>query len=191
MEEKILSDEKIGELYFARNESALNATDKKYGKYLFTVAYNILHDRFDCEECVNDTYLDTWNTVPPKRPTALQVFLTKITRGISIDRYRKEKASKRIPSEVVVSLDELDECISGSPSAEEEYMVTELARILNDVLQDMDEREQYAFVCRYYYFDRAEDIAKTLEVSKSTVLRELERARAMLKQRLIKEGYKI
>lgn len=191
MEGKILSDEKIVELYFARNESALDATDKKYGKYLFTIAYNILYDRLDCEECINDTYLDTWNTVPPKRPSMLQVFLTKITRGIAIDRYRRTNAAKRIPSELVTSLEELDECIGDSPSAEDEYMVTELARILNEVLRDMDEREQYAFICRYYYFDRVDDIAKTLEVSKSTVLRELERAREMLKRRLVKEGYTV
>ena len=189
MEEKILSDEKIVELYFARDEEALNATDKKYGKYLYTVAYNISHDRLDCEECVNDTYLDTWNTVPPKRPTALQIFLTKITRNIAVDKYRKQSALKRVPNEVMVSLDELNDCISTKSSAEDDYLVLELAKIISKALREMDEHEQYAFICRYYYFDRTTDIASMLGVSKSTALRLLESAREILKERLECEGY--
>lgn len=189
MKEKILSDEKIVELYFARDEVALDATDKKYGKYLYTVAYNIIHNNLDCEECLNDTYLSTWNTIPPKKPTALQVFLTKITRNIAVDKYRKASASKRVPAELVMSLEELDECVHDSPSAEEAYMISELVKILNETLRQMDEREQYAFICRYYYFDRTIEIAKTLGVSKSTILRALEKAREKLKERLEKEGY--
>ena len=115
--------------------------------------------------------------------------MTKIMRNIAIDKYRKASASRRVPSELVTSLEELDECISDSPSAEEEYLICELARILNEALRGMDERQQYAFICRYYYSDRTTDIARMLGVSKSTVLRELERAREALRQRLEREGY--
>ena len=100
-----MSDEDIVALYFARNEKAISETDLKYGRYLFTIAYNIVHDRLDCEECLNDTYLGTWNAIPPHRPPVFQVFLSKIMRNTAVDKFRKTRASKRIPSELVVSLD--------------------------------------------------------------------------------------
>ena len=91
MEEKQLSDEKIIALYWERNESAIKATDEKYGTYLFTIAYNILRNDWDCEECINDTYLHTWNRIPPTKPNIFQVFLSKITRDLAVDKYRKSK----------------------------------------------------------------------------------------------------
>ena len=186
-----LSDERIIDLYFARDQIAIDETDKKYGRYLYAIAYRIVHDRPDCEECLNDTYFGAWNAMPPKRPNILQVFLSKIMRNVAIDKFRKQSAQKRISSELVVSLEELDDCIGDLPTPEEELAVKELARILNEYLRDMNDKEQYIFVCRYYYSDRTVDIANMLGISKSTVLRELGRLRSNLKERLTKEGYNL
>lgn len=187
----ILPDERIVDLYFARDQVAIEATDRKYGRYLYAIAYRIVHDRPDCEECLNDTYFGAWNAMPPTRPSILQVFLSKIMRNVAVSKFRKESAHKRIPSELVVSLEELDECIGDVSDPDEELAVRELARILNEHLRGLGDREQYIFVCRYYYSDRTSDIADMLGISKSTVLRELERIRADLKERLTKEGYNL
>jgi hypothetical protein len=98
------SDERIIELYWNRDEAAITETDRKYRSYLHTVAWNIVKDEQDCEECLNDTYLKTWNSIPPQRPSCLKAFLTKITRSIAIDRYRRERRQKRVPSECTLSL---------------------------------------------------------------------------------------
>ena len=187
--ESCMPDKEIIDLYWQRNEKAISETDRKYGKYLFTIAYNIVHDRLDCEECVNDTYLGTWNRIPPTRPNVFQVFLSKIIRNIAIDRYRKNSASRRIPSEMLVSLEELDECIPNSMSVEEEYAVAELSKILNSFLRELSDRSEFVFVCRYYYADRISDISQMLHISENTVYRELSRMRQELQQRLEKEGY--
>ena len=186
-----LSDDEIVDLYWARDEKAIDATDKKYGKYLYTIAYNIVHDDMDCEECLNDTYLGTWNRIPPTRPTVFHVFLSKIMRNIAIDRYRQNTAAKRVPSELIVSLDELNDCIADNPSIEEEYAVSEIARVMNAYLESLSEREQLVFVCRYYYSDYIADIARMLRVSESTVRRELEKIRMGLKEDLRKEGIEV
>ena len=100
VEKEHLSDEDIVELYWQRQERAIKETDSKYGNYLHTIAYNIVHDNLDCEECLNDTYMGTWERIPPARPSVFKVFLAKIMRNIALDRFRKNSASKRIPSEI-------------------------------------------------------------------------------------------
>lgn len=189
--EKHLSDEEIVELYWERNEKAIDETDKKYGKYLYTIAYNIVHNRMDCEECVNDTYLGTWDRIPPQRPNAFQAFLSRIMRNIAIDRFRKNSASKRVPSEMQISLDELDECRIPSPSQEELYLLDELAKLLNGFLEELDEQDEFIFVCRYYYSDRINTIAKMLNITEKRVSGRLNAIRSNLKERLEKEGYHI
>ena len=184
-----LEDEKIVELYWERDEKAIEETDKKYGRYLYTIAYNIVHDNLDCEECLNDTYLGTWNRIPPQRPNAFQIFLSKIMRNIAVDKYRKNKAAKNVPSELVVSLSELDNCMDSAASVEEEYAIKEMIRILNKYLREIDETDEFMFVCRYYYADYLTDIAKMLGVSEKTVYRALLRMRGELRERLEKEGY--
>ena len=181
-----LSDEEIIELYWSRNEKAIEATDSKYGKYLFTIAYNIVHDKLDCEECVNDTYLGTWNRIPPTRPNAFQIFITKIMRNIAIDKFRKNSADRRIPAEMTVSLGELDDCIY-SESVEDEYKIVEMARILNKYLNELPDKSEFIFVCRYYYADKISEIAKMMKISESTVYRELGQIREGLKALLEKE----
>lgn len=184
---KELPDEAIIELYWQRNEQAIAETDRKYGKYLFTIAYNIVHDRLDCEECVNDTYLGTWNRIPPQRPNVFQVFLSRIMRNIAIDKFRKNTAKKQVPSEMLVSLDELEDCMP-TVTPEEEQRVTEISRVLNTFLRELNARSEFIFICRYYYSDSVAKIAKMLGLSDKTVYRELSQIRKQLKERLAKEG---
>lgn len=190
-EEKYLSDEEIIELYWARNEEAIKETDVKYGKYLFTIAYNIVHDRLDCEECLNDTYYKTWSVIPPSRPNALQVFLSRIMRNVAVDRYRKNSADRRVPCELVVSIDELGDSLICDPTLDEESAVSVLANALNGFLRELDDDEQFMFVCRYYYCDKIADIANLLKVSERTVFRTLADVRQRLKERLEKEGVQV
>ena len=187
----VLEDEQIVELYWAREERAIKETDIKYGKYLFTIAYNILHDRMDCEECVSDTYLGTWNSIPPARPTVFQVFLSRITRNISVNRYKKDHASRRIPGELLVSLEELEESGAVLSTEEDDEAAKNLSRIFNDLVKTLTEREEFVFVCRYYYSDKVETIAKMLGVGERTVFRDLEKIKSELKQRLESEGYSV
>ena len=183
-----LEDHEIVELYWARDERAIEETSKKYEKYLYRIAYNIVKDRMDSEECVNDTYLNTWNGIPPAHPGALHVFLAKITRNLALDRFRKNGAAKRIPSEMTISLEELDEAISAQPSPEEEYLIGEISRVLNGYLRSLPPRSEFIFVCRYYYADGVEAIAQMLDVSRNTVSRELSAMRRGLRALLEKEG---
>lgn len=183
-----LSDEEIVALYWERNENAINATDDKYGKYLFSVAYNILRNDPDCDECVNDTYLNTWNRIPPTRPNIFQVFLSKITRDVAVDKYRRSRAEKRVPSELTISLEELNECIPACQTPEEELLAREIVRVLNDWLRELDANDRFMFVCRYYYADTVSYISDLLDVSNKTVYRRLSELRSQLRQRFEKEG---
>ena len=185
----LLPDEEIIELYWNRDENAINETDRKYGDYLFKIANNIVYDKMDCEECVNDTYLGTWNRIPPTRPNIFKVFLSKIVRNIAISRYRKNSAQKRIPSEMKVTLNELDECLATNPSAEEDYLTAKVIEIINAYLKTISRRKELIFVCRYYYADKISNIAKMLGVSENTVFRDLAEIRTDIKELLKKEGY--
>lgn len=186
----ILDDQTIIDMYWKRDEKAIDATDKKYGKYLYKISYNILNDELDSEECLNDTYLRTWNKIPPTRPNVFQVFLSKIIRDVSVDRYRVNHASKRIPSELVKSLDELEDCITDPTSIEEEFFISRIMEILNSYLVSLSSRDEFCFVCRYYYGDSIENIAKMLQVSDRTIFRDLSRIRKGFRERLEREGFK-
>ena len=133
--EAFLSDEEIVSLYWERDEAAITETDKKYGKYLFAIAYNIVRDNMDCEECLNDTYLSTWNQIPPAKPTVLQIFLSKIMRNTAIDKFRNSTAAKRIPAELTYSLDELGECLEYAGSMGDDEFVQNVGKCLNDFLK--------------------------------------------------------
>jgi RNA polymerase sigma-70 factor (ECF subfamily) len=184
-----LDDEKIVELYWKRDEKAIDETDRKYRHYLHTVAFNILHNNLDCEECLNDTYLGTWNAIPPAHPTLFQIFISKIMRNTAVVRYKKITASKRVPSEMTVSLDELDGCLPYDNSVEYDYAVFQLSRLLSHYIRSLSEPRAFIFICRYYCSDLICDIADMLHVSESTVLRELSAIKNGLKKLLIKEGY--
>ncbi len=185
----VQTDEAIIELYWQRDEQAIVQTDRKYKKYLYTIAYNILHDNMDCEECINDTYLGTWNAIPPQRPSVFQAFLSKIMRNTAIVRYKKNTAAKRCPSEMTVSLEELGDCMPSVPSAEEDYLMSQIGHCVSEYLRGLSERSTFIFVCRYYCGDRIADIAALLHISERTVFQELTNIRSGLKARLVKEGY--
>ena len=185
------TDDAIVELYWQRNETAIKETDRKYGRYLLVIADNIVHNRLDSEECLNDTYLGTWNRIPPTRPVSLKSFLARIMRNVSVGKFRQNTADKRIPSELITSLSELEECIAGESSIDRERATRELAEIINAALHAMTDREQYIFVCRYYYADKISAIASSLGVSEVTVNRTLSKLRSDLKSRLDAAGYTI
>ena len=190
-DKKILPDEEIISLYWNRNESAIDATDVKYGKYLYTIAYNILNDNMDSEECLNDTYLGTWNAIPPQRPTLFQAFLSKIMRNTALGRVRKATSAKRIPSELILSLEELDECIQLEPGEDEKYYVNRLSELFNSYLETLSDRQLFVFICRYYYSDSVARIADMLKLSKNTICRDLAAIRSGLREYLEREGYSI
>lgn len=185
----VLPDEDILNLYFDRNENAIGETDKKYRRYLYTIAYNIIHNNMDCEECLNDTYLSAWYKIPPTRPRIFKIFLSKITRDSAIDKYRKATAEKRIPSEMTVALEEIDECFSFTSSAEEEFMTKQIILFLNEYLRSLDKRKLSIFVCRYYYADSIKDISKMFGVSENTVFRILASVREGIRKKLSEMGY--
>lgn len=186
-----MSDQKIIELFWSRDERAISFTDAKYRAYLFTIAHNIIYDAYDCDECLSDTYLRAWNKIPPARPNVFSSFLAKITRGLALDKFRKNTAEKRIPSELVVSLSELDECITVSENADEKLEAEELSRILNEFINSLSSSDEYIFVCRYYYADKIALIARGLGLSENTILRRLSRMRATLKRKLESGGFSV
>ena len=184
-----MEDKTIIDLYWKRSENAIAETSKKYGGYCFSIANNILNSMEDSEESVNDTWLAAWNTMPPKRPDILAVFLGKITRYISLDRWRNRTAAKRGGGEVPLVLDELAECVAGRETVELQYLHKELAEVINQFLRTLPEHERKVFVCRYWYMDSIEDISKRFEFSESKVASMLYRIRGKLKDTLEKEGF--
>ena len=185
----VLRDEQIVALYWQRDEQAIKETDRKYSKYLLSIANNIVHNVRDNEECLNDTYVGAWNAIPPARPVFLQSFLAAIMRRIAINRFRANNCQKRIASEFAVSLSELENLIADESNLETEIETKELAKIISDFVKTLPERQMYIFVSRYYIADPLLSISKELGCSISTVKRELETIKTGLKKRLESEGY--
>ena len=185
------SDQEIITLFWNRDETAIKATDIKYGNYLYTIAYNILSSGLDSEECLNDTYLGAWNSIPPHKPSAFLVFLSKIMRNISLGRFRKMTAARRIPPEIIVSLEELDEWAAFEPGEDEKYYIHQLSRLLNEYIRTLSDRQMFIFVCRYYYSDTVIKIAQMLKMSERTVSRELSAIRQGLKKHLAEGGIEV
>ena len=184
-----MDDLKIIELFFDRKEYAIAETEIKYGRYLSKIAYNILFDTEDSEECVNDTYMKAWNTIPPQKPNILRTFLGKITRRLAIDIFRKKHAEKRGNSEYAISLSELDECIPDKYSAETEFEQKELSESINIFLTSLSKENRDIFVCRYFYSDSIKEIASFFGTSESKIKSSLFRSRKILKDQLLKEGF--
>jgi RNA polymerase sigma-70 factor (ECF subfamily) len=186
-----MNDEKIVELYWARDEKAIDETDFKYRKYLFSIAYNVLHDKLDCEECLNDTYLGAWNAIPPTRPNVLKAFLTTIARRIAIKRYHSALRKKAVPSEMTVSLSELEDFVSGDEDIGADFDASRLGCAISDFVRSLSERRQFIFMSRYYTADPIDTIAKDLGLSRSMINHELAAIRSALKEKLESEGYLI
>lgn len=184
-----MDDQAIVELYWNRSEHALSETSAKYGKYCYSIAYNILENSEDADESVNDTYLAAWGTIPPNRPAILSTFLGKLTRRISIDCLRKRTADKRGGGEVTLVLDELEDCIAGKQNVENAYIHKELTEAINCYLDALTWMERNIFLCRYWYLDPIADIASNFGLSQSKVASMLYRLRKKLRLQLEKEGY--
>ena len=186
-----MDDEKIIALYWDRNEKAIEETDFKYKKYLFAIAYNMLHNKLDCEECLNDTYLGAWNAIPPAKPTMLKAFLTTITRRIAIKRYHSKQRQSVIPSEMTVSLSELEDFVAGDEDIDSDFDAGRLGRVISDFVRSLSPRRQFLFMSRYYIADPIDTIAKDLRLSRSMVNKELAAIRIALKEKLESEGFSL
>ena len=182
-----MEDSEIIELYWNRDESAISETDKKYGKYIFTIAYQILSSLEDGKECVNDTYLKTWNSIPPTKPSIFKLFLAKITRNLALDRYDHRRAQKRNDDfEVVLSeIDNLEEHLSRH-DVEDEVIYNELTTIINDFMKSLTKEKRTIFLDRYYQFYTIKQIAKFNHLSESNAKIILMRLRNELKELLEK-----
>ena len=183
-----MEDSQIVEMYWNRNETAVNETAAKYGNYCYSIAYSILASEEDSKESVNDTYLDAWNSMPPHRPSVLSTFLGKITRRISIDKWRKKNTQKRGGGQIAEVLDELEECISDGHSVEQKIEQQVLHNIINSFVKELPETEQKIFLCRYWYMDSIKSIAKQFGFTQSKVKSMLMRTREKLRNKLIREG---
>ena len=184
-----MDDKSIVDLYFSRNEDAITQTDRKYGRYCYSIAYNILTSKEDAEESVSDTYMTAWRSIPPRRPSALSAFLGKITRHISIDRWRERVATKRGGGEVPLALEELNDCISGMQDVEMEYERKEILNAYVKFLDTLPATERRVFLCRYWYVESIETIADKFDFSESKVKTMLHRTRAKLRKQFAKEGF--
>lgn len=183
-----MEDQGIIQLFFDRSEQAIEETDKKYGGLCYSIAYHVLDNREDSEESVSDTYLAAWNTIPPRRPNFLNAFLAKMTRHISIDRWRKRSAKKRGGGEIILALEELEDCVDAQ-SVETEFAKKELTRVLNQFLLSLPEMERNVFLCRYWYLDSIQIISQVSGFSQSKVTSMLHRLRGKLRKQLSEEGY--
>ena len=184
-----MDDKQIVDLYFARKEQAIRETAKKYGKYCFAIARNILQNSSDAEETVNDTYMGAWNSIPPHRPAMLSTYLGKITRRLALKRWTANRTQKRGGSEIALALEELVGCIPSDFDVESRINEDELTQILNDFVRNLPNPESHVFLCRYWYLDSIEAIARRFDFSQSKVKSMLSRTRKKLYAHLQKEGY--
>ena len=182
-----MDDQKIIDLYWSRSETAITETDQKYGKYCYSIAYNILTNNEDAEESVSDTYMAAWKAMPPKRPSILATFLGKITRHLSIDRWRSRNRYKRGGGEIVLALEELEDCVEDNQTLEKTYERKQLALICNRFLESLPETERQVFLCRYWYLDSISVIASYYGFSDSKVTSMLHRSRKKLRAVLEQE----
>ncbi len=185
-----MQDNEIVDLYWARSEDAISQTNIKYGSYCRKIAMNIVANTEDSEECVNDTYLSAWDSMPEERPNLLAPFLAAIVRNHALDLYRRSHSQKRGAGEVPLALDELTD-VAGSSSTEAEVDLSLLSGHINSFLAGLEESSRIVFVRRYFYVDTLADIARTSSLSEAAVKSLLFRLRQKLKEFLEKEGYEL
>ena len=181
-----MEDKSIIELFFQRDESAITESQKKYGSYCRAIAHNILHCKEDTDECVNDTWLRSWNSIPPEKPNRLSVYFGRITRNLAIDRYRKERSMKHGGGQTSICLDELSECISAEDPIEDTLVLKDL---LNSFLSSLPEKHRHIFLFRYWYMMPVSDIADHCGMTSDAVKMLLSRTRKKLEKYLKKEGF--
>ena len=183
-----MEDNQIITLYFARNEQAITETNKKYGVYCHAIAHRILQSLPDAEECVNDTWLRAWNSMPPQKPNVLRQFLAKITRNLSLDRWRTTQAQKRGGGVMEIALEELGECVCGGTDPATQMEMKTLKMSVAAFLQNLSERDRNIFLRRYFYLEDTAAIARHYVLRQANVRLILSRTRQKLKDFLQKEG---
>ena len=174
-------------MLFDRSESALEHISQKYQRTLFGISYNIVRNREDAEECVNDTYLGVWNAIPPTRPHSLYAFVCRIVRNISLTRYYHDKAKKRNRS-VEISLEEIGDFLSDGDFCDRELEKEELRHMLEEWLYSLNEENRYIFIRRYWYMDDPERISGELGLTKAAVYLRIDRMKKNLKEYLTQKG---
>ena len=186
-EVKTMDDAQIVDLYWQRSDEAIRQTQLKYGRYCHTIAYNILASDRDAEECVNDTYLAAWNSMPDKRPSALAGYLGKITRNFALTRLTERTRQKRGGGETALVLEELSECLAAPDAVERQIEARELTQCLDRFLYTLPKTQRQVFLSRYWYMASIEEIAKSFGFSRSKVTSMLHRTRKKLQAALKKE----
>ena len=180
----MIEDEKIIDLFFNRSEKAIQELDIKYGKVCHKLSYNILNNKQDAEECVNDAYLGAWNAIPPTRPNPLLSYIVKIVRNISLKIYWRKEAAKR-SSHYTIALEEIEACIAAPNTVEAEIEAKELARIIESFLDTLTTENRVIFMRRYWFSDSYKDIAEFVGLSEKNISVRLIRIREKMKQYLI------
>ncbi len=186
-----MEDTAIVQLYWDRDERAILATSQKYGDHCMSIAKNILGDREDAEECVNDTYLHAWNAIPPHRPRILSAFLGKLTRNLSFNLYKRNTALKRGGGTAAAVLEEIAGLGSGTDSVEQEIDRRELVRAIDAFLAGLPAAKRRLFVCRYWYLDSISSIASRSGMTEGHVSVTLWRLRGKLREHLLERGFEL
>lgn len=184
-----MEDQQIIDLFWARNEAAIAHSEEKYGSYCRSIALRIVTMQEDAEECVSDTWLAAWNTIPPARPAVLRTFLGRLCRNLSINQSLKNTAQKRGGGEVDLALEELRECGGGEDTVQKALEAQELSRLLDAFLRTLPEQECSLFLRRYWYLDSVETLARQWGLRTGAVKTRLSRTRGKLRDYLRKEGY--
>ena len=186
-----MDDNGIIQLYWDRNDQAIRVTSEKYGHYCKAIAKNILNNEEDAEECVNDTYLNAWNSMPTHWPEQLATFLGKITRNLSFNKYKHDHAEKRGGGEIILVLEELTDCVSDISNVEQMLDRQELVKAINSFVRSLSPKKRNIFVCRYWYADSVSKIANDYGMLQGSVSKVLERTRKQLKVYLAERGFEL
>ncbi len=186
-----MDDKRIVCMFLERNESALREVAKKYGAYCTAIAQNILHNSEDAEECVNDTYMHIWNSIPPNKPASLGAFLGRITKNLALNRIEYLHCEKRGGKDTTIPFDELDEFISGDASVEGECEFNEIVDEINTFLQTLPAKKRMIFVARYWQCEKLSEIAECFGMAESGVAASLSRTCRKLRDHLIKRGFDV
>ena len=186
--EDMMKDNEIINLYWNRDEAAITATADTYGNYCYSIAYNILYNNEDAEECVNDTWMNAWKSIPPHRPNRLSTYLGRITRNLSLNRYKLLTTQKRGKGQVALALAELEECVPSQTDMDQIADEMVLVSAIETFLREQSRTERNIFVGRYWYLYSIRDLATAYRMSESKVASLLHRMRNKLKLHLEKEG---
>ena len=184
-----MDDQKITELYFSRDEQAIKETDIKYGKLCRRIAYNILRNDEDAEECVNDTYIGVWNAIPPNKPDHFMAFICKIARNIALKKMESLSRQKRAQA-TVISISELEEILPDESIAAD-VSSEDIGKLISNFLRKEKPEIRNVFIRKYYFFDSIHEIAKRYSFTESKVKNMLYHTRNKLKEYLIKEGIEL